>query len=133
MKNIIVLVATSIVIIAGIAFYISKADNGKVTGTTNTSNPVTVENGTQYIDITANAGYTPNKVTAEAGMPTVLRLATKGTFDCSSSVIISSLDFQKQLQPTGVEEVSIPSDKAQGKLTGICGMGMYSFEIAFQS
>jgi len=61
-----------------------------------------------------------------------LKISTNGTYDCSSSLVIPSLNYRKFLQPTGVEEITIPKDKAIGKLRGLCGMGMYSFEIRFQ-
>lgn len=92
----------------------------------------TVIDGTQIIDITAKGGYSPRVVTAKAGVPTLLRFATRGTFDCSASVVIPSLSYQKFLPPSGIEEVPIPAEQATGTLRGLCAMGMYNFEIQFQ-
>jgi len=88
--------------------------------------------GTQLIDITAKGGYAPRVVEAKAGVPTVLRVATSGTFDCSSSIVIPKLGYQKFLKPTGTEDISISAEQAQGNLQGTCSMGMYSFQIKFQ-
>lgn len=94
-------------------------------------NNVKVIDGTQYIDLTAKGGYSPRKSTAKAGVPTVLRVNTSGTFDCSSSIRIPSMNISRNLSQTGVEEIALGSPSA-GVLKGSCGMGMYPFEINFQ-
>jgi len=103
---------------------------------TNTEGPVpaavSIVDGKQIIDISAKGGYSPRIVEAKAGVPTVLRVSTKGTFDCSASLVIPSLSYQKFLQPSGVEEIAIPAERAQGTLQGLCSMGMYNFQIRFQ-
>ena len=91
-----------------------------------------VENGRQTIDSAAKGGYTPNYIEAKAGVPTDLRVLTNGTYDCSSSILIPSLGYQKMLEATGVETVSLTAEQAQGTLEGTCGMGMYRFQIAFK-
>jgi plastocyanin domain-containing protein len=93
---------------------------------------VSVVDGTQVIDITAKGGYSPRVVTAKAGIPTVVRVTTKGTFDCSASLVIPALSYQKFLQPSGVEEISLSGEQAQGTLQGLCSMGMYNFQIRFE-
>ena len=97
------------------------------------SGVATVVDGKQFIDITAKGGYSPRVVTAKAGMPTVLRVQTNGTFDCSASLVIPKLSYQKFLQSSGTEEIIISPEAAQGTMKGLCSMGMYSFEIDFQS
>ena len=64
-------------------------------------------------------------------MPTILRMKTSGTFDCSASLVIPKLSYQKFLQPSGTEEINIPSEQAQGTMQGLCSMGMYNFQIKF--
>jgi len=91
-----------------------------------------ITDGTQIIDISARGGYSPRLVTAKAGVPTVLRVATNGTFDCSASIVIPKLSYQKFLQPTGTEDIAISAEQAQGTLVGTCAMGMYSFQIRFE-
>ncbi len=91
-----------------------------------------IVNGTQIIDITAKGGYSPRVVVAKAGVPTVLRVTTNGTFDCSASVVIPKLSYQKFLQPSGTAEIPISAAQATGTLQGLCAMGMYNFQIQFQ-
>lgn len=104
---------------------------GKI-GSESTTGGVILENGRQIIDITARGGYTPNYIEAQAGVPTDIRVLTDGTYDCSSSIIIPSLGYQKMLQATGTETISLTAVQAQGTLEGTCGMGMYRFEIFFK-
>lgn len=89
---------------------------------------VTESEGKQYIDIQAKGGYAPRVSIAKAGMPTILRLRTESTFDCSSQVRIPSLNVSQSLSPSGVTEVDLGVLKP-GVLQGTCSMGMYSFEI----
>jgi plastocyanin domain-containing protein len=91
-----------------------------------------IVDGTQFIDIRAKGGYSPRFVTANAGMPTVIRITTNGTFDCSASLVIPKVSYQKFLQPSGTEEIALTAEQAQGTLQGLCAMGMYNFQIKFQ-
>ncbi len=97
-----------------------------------TINNVSIEGGQQIINITAKGGYTPRTSTAKAGIPTILRFHTSGTFDCSSSLRIPSMGVDKSLPPSGTVDIAITDPKA-GPLIGMCGMGMYPFEVNFQS
>lgn len=93
---------------------------------------VTMVNGKQVVEITARGGYSPRKTTAKAGVPTTLRMNTNGSYDCSVALRIPKLNIAKNLEPTAVTEIDIGTPVA-GVMRGICGMGMYSFEINFQS
>jgi plastocyanin domain-containing protein len=128
--KLIVPIAISIVVV-GWAFWLV---SGKLsTASDNAPAPTAViTDGKQIIDITAKGGYTPRVVVAKAGMPTTLRVATSGTFDCSSSIVIPKLGYQKFLKPTGTEDIAISAEQAQGTLQGTCSMGMYNFQIKFQ-
>ena len=92
---------------------------------------VSMEGEKQVIEILAKGGYSPKLTTAQAGVPTVIRLKTNGTYDCSSAVSIPSIGFRKNLEATGVSEVEIPASGAQGILEGVCAMGMYRFTVKF--
>lgn len=92
----------------------------------------TIVDGVQIIDITAKGGYSPRIVNAKAGIPTILRVSTSGTFDCSSSIVIPKLSYQKFLKPSGTEEIKISAEEATGTLQGLCSMGMYNFQIRFE-
>ena len=93
---------------------------------------VAMENGVQVITMTAKGGYSPQYVEAKSGLPTELHVVTSGTFDCSSSLVIPSLGYSTLLEPTGTTTITIPAEQARGSLEGTCGMGMYSFTIAFK-
>lgn len=91
-------------------------------------NNVTESDGKQYVEVRAKGGYFPKVSTVKAGVPTVLRLRTEGTFDCSSQVRIPSLNVAQSLAISGITEVDLGVLKP-GTLSGTCSMGMYSFEI----
>ena len=93
---------------------------------------VAIVDGKQIISFTAKGGFSPHKTLAKSGIPTVLRFTTTGTFDCSSVVRVPSLGIRESLPQTGSTDIAIgtPENKI---LYGTCGMGMYPFEITFQS
>lgn len=95
-------------------------------------NNVTIEDGKQIVTIRAKGGYSPKVSEAKADMPTTLRIETRGTFDCSSVLALPSLDYQENLPPSGITEVELPPQKSGSTFEGLCGMGMYQFEIAFK-
>lgn len=94
------------------------------------ANNVSIVDGKQIVEITARGGYQPRVSTAKAGIPTIIRFNTKGTFDCSSSVRIPSLGITKVLPQTGSTDIDIGTQKI-ASLQGSCGMGMYPFEVDF--
>ncbi len=96
------------------------------------ANNVSVVEGKQIIEIRAKGGYLPRKSIAKAGIPTIIRFDTNGTFDCSSSVRIPSLNISKVLPQSGSADIDIGTGQL-GTLQGSCGMGMYPFEVEFQS
>ena len=92
---------------------------------------VKIIDGKQIIEIKASNGYFPKKSLAKAGIPTVIKFDSKGTFDCSSFVRVPSMNINQTLSPSGVTEIDLGTPKA-GDLQGMCSMGMYPFEINFQ-
>lgn len=93
-------------------------------------NNVSVVDGVQIVALRAKGGYSPKASVAEAGIPTIIRFSTNGTYDCSAAVSIPSLKVQTLLVPSGTSEVDIGTPEA-GTLRGSCSMGMYPFEIEF--
>lgn len=93
---------------------------------------VTIEGGKQIVTISAKGGYFPKVSEAKADMPTTLRVETQGTFDCSSVLAIPSMNYQKNLPPSGVTEIELQPQEKGSTFAGQCGMGMYRFEIAFK-
>jgi plastocyanin domain-containing protein len=100
-------------------------------GTPPTAENVSVEDGVQIVDLRAKGGYTPQRSIAKAGMPTILRVTTSSTFDCSAAIRIPSIGYSKLLGSTGTTDIDLGVRKS-GILRGACGMGMYPFEIAFR-
>lgn len=103
---------------------------------TNNSNSASGENleikdGVQYITINAGGGYSPKVSNAKAGIPTKLIMKTNGIYDCSASLVIRSVGFQRILPQTGETEIDVGIPKRGVPLQGVCGMGMYSFQINF--
>ncbi|MDD5050333.1 MAG: cupredoxin domain-containing protein [Candidatus Pacebacteria bacterium] len=94
------------------------------------ANNVTIVDGKQIIEIHAKGGYQPRKSIAKAGIPTILRFDTSGTFDCSSSVRIPSMNISRLLPQTGTTDIDIGNQQV-ATLRGTCGMGMYPFEVTF--
>lgn len=118
------------VILIGGAFMFTKS--GDTTEQVANANNVSVIDGKQIVEINAKGGYQPRKSIAKAGIPTIIRFNTKGTFDCSSSVRIPSLNLSKALPQSGSTDIDIGTGQL-GTLQGSCGMGMYPFEVEFQS
>ena len=117
------------VILIGGAFMFTKS--GDTTEQVANANNVSVIDGKQIVEINAKGGYQPRKSIAKAGIPTIIRFNTKGTFDCSSSVRIPSLNLSKALPQSGSTDIDIGTGQL-GTLQGSCGMGMYPFEIEFR-
>lgn len=133
MKTTFAILISTVLIISAIFLTSNKKSiyNETLIETQQPINNVSTVGDKQIIEITAKGGYTPRKSIAKAGIPTILRFNTKGTFDCSSSVRIPSMNISKILPQSGVTDIDLGSKKT-GTLQGSCGMGMYPFEIEFQ-
>ncbi len=117
------------VIIAGFFIFSGRQNSG--TPVVNAQN-VTMENGIQIVEVNVKGGYSPSQSMAKAGIPTVLRFKTDGTFDCSSAIRIPSMNISKNLPQTGSTDIDVGNPQL-GTLQGVCGMGMYRFSVNFQS
>ncbi len=93
-------------------------------------NNVSIVNGIQIIEIEAKGGYNPQNTIAKANIPTILKVKTNNTFDCSLSLKIPSLNISTILDNSGQKEIDLKTPK-KGLLNGTCSMGMYSFKINF--
>lgn len=93
---------------------------------------IVMENGKQIITIDAKGGYFPRKTEAQAGVPTIIRMKTRGTFDCSSAFTIPQIDYRNNLPRTGTTDIEVPPQESGAALNGLCGMGMYSFSVNFK-
>lgn len=97
------------------------------------ANNVFQEGTTQIIEIVAKGGYFPEVSEAKANVPTVLRLKTSNTFDCSVTLAIPTMRYQARLPFTGSTDIQLPAQAPGTTLTALCGMGMYSFDIRFSA
>lgn len=128
-KNTIISLVASISLIGGMLYLVSdkpaSIDANKVTQLQN----VEIKDGVQYVTITARGGYAPRLTEVKGGIPTKLLVKTDGAYDCSASLVIRSVGFQKILQPTGEEVIDLGTPQSGEKIQGVCGMGMYNFQI----
>ena len=127
----------ALILVAMMIFFASNSGQKKSNPKTNTKAdaevvPVQIVDGKQIIEVTARGGYNPRDITAKAGVLTILRMKTSGTFDCSSAFVIPSLGIQKMLPSTGVTDFEIPAQTSGSSINGTCGMGMYRMQINFQ-
>ena len=107
------------------------ARNGAKTDTAVSQNNVSVADGKQIIEIDAKGGYSPSVTIAKANIPTVIKVKTQGTFDCSSALVIQSIGYRANLPPSGETLIEVPPQEAGSTLRGMCAMGMYNFSIKF--
>ena len=114
-------------LLIGLVFTRAGVKTATPIGASPASNVATV-NGTQIITINAKGGYRPEDSTAKAGVPTILRFQTNGTFDCSSVIRIPSLGISKTLPSSGATDIAV-GPLQPGMLQGTCGMGMYRFNV----
>lgn len=125
-------IIVAVIIISGTLFIVLGGGSGNSSEKPSVpAQNVTVADNVQTIEIKAKGGYWPRKTVAKAGIPTVLRINTQGTYDCSAAIRIPALSIAKMLPPNGVSEIPLDTPQA-GKLSGTCGMGMYNFQIEFQ-
>jgi len=110
----------------------AKKDTNSTSQKTTITSNVTIVNGKQIIEINAKGGYYPQRSIAKAGIPTIIRFNTNGTFDCSSSIRIPSINVFKNLSLSGSTDIDVGSNSV-GVLQGSCGMGMYPFAVDFQN
>ena len=127
MKNTIIAVIGAVLII-----WLALAYSGSRTGSQiSIANNVYLENGKQIVQIEARGGYYPAVSTASSSVPTILRVKTSGTFDCSSFIVIPAMNVSKVLPQKGSTDIDLGTPTA-GTLSGTCSMGMYRFAIDFK-
>jgi plastocyanin domain-containing protein len=125
-------------VIAGALYFSNKASSNPIKENIQEENPVeeninnvSIVDGKQIIELKAKGGYRPIHSVAKAGIPTILRVDTNGTFDCSSAIRIPKLNISENLPLSGSTDIDLGIQK-MGTLQGTCGMGMYPFDIKFE-
>jgi len=119
----------AIILIIGAIFFTGK--NNSDISKEQEGNNVSIVDGKQVITINAKGGYAPRITSAKANMPTIIKVATNGTFDCSSAISIPSIGYRNILPQTGETLIDVSPQKPGTKMQGLCSMGMYNFSIEF--
>lgn len=114
-----------------IGFVIISNGNRSGGGAEPAKNNVSVVDGRQIIAIGARGGYSPRVTLVKAGLPTTIKMETRGTFDCSAALVIPALSYRAFLPATGESLIEVPPQKPGSTLQGTCAMGMYGFSIKF--
>jgi plastocyanin domain-containing protein len=130
-RTILIVLGIAMWTIAAILFFGNSQKTTLAPAAMSSQGSVVTTEGKQVIEISAKGGYLPRTIAAKAGTPTVLKMKTSGTFDCSSALVIPSLGYRANLPSSGETLIEVPSQKAGSTLRGVCAMGMYSFEISF--
>lgn len=126
MKSLIPSVLVAVLIIGGAVLL-----SGGGEKTPSAGGGVSIVDGRQTVEILAKGGYYPASVEAKSDMPTVLKMKTSGTFDCSAALTIPALGYREILANNGETLIDIPAQAPGSVIDGICSMGMYSFQIRF--
>lgn len=133
MKSSSILISTFVAVIAlgatgaYVAYRVPRVTRTRPAAAAAGSNVTTVD-GTQIVAIDVRGGYQPESSTVSSEKPVTLRFATRGTFDCSSSIRIPSLGISRTLPATGSTDIPLGT-LPPGTLEGTCGMGMYRFSV----
>lgn len=129
-KNTIISIVISLILVGGTLYFVSDRSTTSDSEVTQ-SQSVEIRDGVQYVTVTARGGYSPRVSQLKGGLPTKLVIKTDGTYDCSASLVVRSVGFQKILQPNGEEVIDLGAPKSGEKVQGVCGMGMYNFVMNF--
>jgi plastocyanin domain-containing protein len=129
-KSIIISLIVATALIGGALMLTKNKSNGTNESVADVNN-VSVVDGKQIIEIAAKGGYHPAHSIAKAGLPTILRFNTNGTFDCSATVRIPSMNISQSLPLSGTTDVALGTQQT-GVIHGTCGMGMYPFDVQFE-
>ena len=121
-KTVLIIITLGLVVALGIIFTSGKEESKQ---------NVETRDGVQYVTILASGGYFKKGKEEKSDIPTKLIIKTNGAYDCSASLVINSIGYQKILPQTGNTEIDLGIPKRGEPLKGVCGMGMYSFKINF--
>ena len=109
--------------------YLISQEQAAPAGAQAQNNNVEIRDGVQYVTVAAQGGYFPNSSVIQPGIPTKLIVKTNGTYDCSASLVIRDVGYQKILPSTGEEIIDLGIPTSGQKIQGVCGMGMYNFSV----
>ena len=126
--KVIISICISIALVGGTMYLISQEQAAPARAQAQNNN-VEIRDGVQYVTVAAQGGYFPNSSVIQPGIPTKLIVKTNGTYDCSASLVIRDVGYQKILPSTGEEIIDLGIPTSGQKIQGVCGMGMYNFSV----
>ena len=104
----------------------------ETTAATETTTGITNPQAQQIIEVTAKSGgYSPRKIDAKAGVPTILVMKSDGAYGCERAFNIPDLNISQILPENGQTQFDLGTQAKGTKLLGVCSMGMYYFQILF--
>ena len=121
-----ILVSTIMAFILVIVFFVARPSNIDGVKT------IYDYNGNQIITLHAKDGFSPKVSVVDAGKPTILKVDTNNTVDCSATINIPHLKINDTLLLNGVKDFNIPTLASGEIINGTCGGGIYSFKIIAQ-
>lgn len=128
-KHVIISAVLSLLLIGGALYTVSREPAPTDSKELSQNQNIEIKDGVQYVTITARGGYYPRLTKAQGGIPTKLIIKTNNTYDCSAALVVRSVGFKKILQPNGEEVIDLGVLKSGETIQGVCGMGMYNFQI----
>ena len=109
----------------------SGSGTGSTAATETTAEP-TNPAAQQIVEVTARSGgYSPRKLEAKADVPTILIMKSEGAYGCERAFYIPDLNIGEILPENGQTQFDLGTQAKGTKLLGVCGMGMYYFQIFF--
>ncbi|MHB1377502.1 MAG: cupredoxin domain-containing protein [Candidatus Humimicrobiaceae bacterium] len=110
----------------------TKGSSTETTAPAETASQTTTLQTLQTIIVIAKGGgYSPRKIEAKAGVPTILTMKSEGAYGCERAFYIPDLNIGKSLPENGQTQFDLGVHAQGTKLVGVCGMGMYYFQIIF--
>ena len=122
----IIFLALAIVIALALGFVLFSLKSSR-----NTQGVAETSGNVQVVNVLAKNGYSPMMITAKADMPSIIRIQTNNTFDCSAALVIPSINYSKFLPSSGTTDIQLLPQKSGTEILGSCSMGMYGFSIEF--
>lgn len=105
------LIATAVLVMLIVFVFINKP-----AVTSDTASNVSLRGGVQYVTVHARGGYSPRSSTIQSGIPTKLIVKTDNTYDCSSSLVIHSVNYRGMLPASGETQIDLGTPKSGEKI-----------------
>jgi plastocyanin domain-containing protein len=118
-------------VVGTIVIFSKSSSNAAETKGVISSEYVQLSSSNQIVSVTAKNGFSPSKVNAKADTPTILKVKTDRTYDCSNVINIPSLGISRSLPVSGITEIEIPPQSAGQTINATCSLGQYFLQVQF--